>query len=86
MIESVSERMEKYLGIRQLIQNSLLIRQGDPPQGLFIIASGQVTVELEHGDGKTTAVKNHGEGTIIGELGLLFGLQGFCNGYHKHTL
>jgi SulP family sulfate permease len=50
-----------------------VIRQGDPPRGLYFIESGQLTAELEQEDGKVIRLRRMGAGTVVGEVGLYVG-------------
>jgi SulP family sulfate permease len=50
-----------------------LIHQGDTPQGLYFIETGQVTVQLEQKEGSTVRLRTMGAGTVVGELGLYLG-------------
>src|SRR5438876_4206223 len=55
-----------------LAPGDVLVRQGDPADALFIVASGQVRAELQGPDG-TTALETIGAGKLIGEVALLGG-------------
>ncbi|MBN1200328.1 MAG: SLC26A/SulP transporter family protein [Anaerolineae bacterium] len=50
-----------------------LIRQGQPPDGLQFIESGQVTVQLELESGEIVRLRKMTTGTIVGEIGLYTG-------------
>lgn len=52
-----------------------LMRQGDPPKGIYFIESGQVTAQLEREDGRTVRLRTMGAGTVVGELGLYLGYR-----------
>jgi SulP family sulfate permease len=47
----------------------VLIRQGDPPNGIYFLESGQLTVQVDSPAGPIR-VRSIGEGTVVGELGL----------------
>ncbi len=51
----------------------VLIRQGEPPRGLYFVESGQVTIQLEGEDGPATRLRTRGESAIVGEMGLYAG-------------
>jgi SulP family sulfate permease len=52
-----------------------LIRQGDPPRGLYIVEAGQVTAQREFGDGQVMRLRKMGPGTVVGEMGLYLGSE-----------
>ncbi|QMV40870.1 SLC13 family permease [Cohnella cholangitidis] len=52
---------------------SLLFRQGDPGDGMFIIQSGKVQLSMETADGSSQPLAVLGEGDILGEMALLTG-------------
>jgi SulP family sulfate permease len=67
---SDSERLRKYLEPRHLEEGEFLFHQGDNPNGLYFLESGQVSVFLELADGKTKRLRTYQSGTILGEIGL----------------
>jgi CRP-like cAMP-binding protein len=69
LFESVVSELMAYFERQDVTQGSYLIRQGDPPQALYFIESGQVTVQLERADGKITRLRTLGFRTVVGELG-----------------
>jgi SulP family sulfate permease len=52
-----------------------LIHQGDPPKGLYLIETGQVTALRECPDGRVIRLRKMGPGTIVGEMGLYLGME-----------
>lgn len=61
----------KYLERQEVPEGYYLMRQGDPPQSLYFLESGQVTAQLEgKGKGKAVRLRTMGPGTVVGELGL----------------
>lgn len=46
------------------------MRQGDPPEALYFIESGQVTAQLELADGSAVRLVTIGPGAVAGELEL----------------
>jgi SulP family sulfate permease len=50
-----------------------IIRQGQDSVGLYFIERGQVTVQLEDPDGKTTRLRTMQAGTVVGELSTYLG-------------
>jgi signal transduction histidine kinase len=54
-------------------RGTLLIRQGDPGKGLYILIEGEMEV-LRRGDGPEMMLGLHGPGALAGELSLLEGM------------
>ncbi len=67
------EKLMNYFERKEIIAGYYLMRQGEPPTGLYIIESGQMTVQLEPADGKVVRLRTMGAGSIVGELGLYLG-------------
>ncbi|HET9905278.1 MAG TPA: SulP family inorganic anion transporter [Anaerolineales bacterium] len=68
-----SEYVEKfmtYVERREARQYHILINQGDPPDCMFFIDSGEVTTRLEMSKGKFIRLKSQRGGTMVGEMGL----------------
>src|SRR5215210_1106819 len=53
--------------------NSMLVREGDPGDSLFIIESGLVEVFLQSASGETTVPSRLGPGEAFGEMSVLTG-------------
>lgn len=67
-------RLMPYLELREVPADSYLIRQGDPPSGIYFVGSGQVTALREMGEGETAVrLRTMGTGTIVGEVGYFLG-------------
>jgi len=60
----------QYLDCEEVEAGHMLIRQGEPPSHLTFIERGQVTVQLELGNGKTIRLRKMNAGTLVGELGM----------------
>lgn len=67
-----SAHLGEYLVRRELQAGEHLIEQGAPPQGLYFVEAGQLTVQLE-GGGQSLRIRTIGPGTIVGEIGLYLG-------------
>lgn len=68
-----SEQVEKfmtYLEREEAQQFHILINQGDPPDCMYFIDSGEVTTRLEMSKGKFIRLKSQRGGTMVGEMGL----------------
>lgn len=66
----VTTQLMSYLEPVDLKQGELLFKQGDSPDGLYFLESGQVTVILELSNQKTKRLRTFNSGTILGEIGL----------------
>lgn len=66
---SVQEFMS-YLEPQQLPEGDFLFKQGDSPDGLYLLESGQVSVLLELPNGLNKRLRTFNSGTILGEMGL----------------
>lgn len=73
-LSGLSEGILGYAEEREMAAGEYLLRQGDPPVGLFFIESGQVTVQLESAAGRTMRLRTMGPGTVIGEMGVYLGI------------
>ncbi len=60
----------KYLERVELEQDHILINQGDPPEAMYFLDSGQVTTQLRMENGKPMRLRSMSAGTVIGEIGL----------------
>lgn len=64
------DRLMNRLEACPLAEGEFLFHQGDPYNGLYFVASGQVSVvlKLKHGDNKR--IRTYTTGNTIGEMGL----------------
>lgn len=62
-----------YLERREVDCGDCLLRQGEPPRGVYFIESGEVTVQLETDAGEPVRLRTMKSGTIVGELGFYLG-------------
>jgi SulP family sulfate permease len=65
---STAAEMVPYLERRELDEDEVLIRQGDPSDDLFFIESGRLRVELESPSHETVQLRTLGAGTFVGEV------------------
>ncbi len=65
--------MARYFERQEVGEGHYLMRQGDPPDDLFFVESGQVTVQMELDDGSTVRLLTMGAGTVVGEMELCLG-------------
>jgi SulP family sulfate permease len=64
------ERLSSYLERRSLPEGTVLIRQGEPPDDLFVLESGQLRVELTTPEGTRMRLRSMRPGVVVGEIGL----------------
>jgi SulP family sulfate permease len=70
---STPEQIEgfmNYLDRVELDQDHILMRQGDPPEAMYFLDSGQVTTQLMLENKPPMRLRSMGGGTVIGEVGL----------------
>jgi len=60
----------KYLEKMELEKGHVLMSQGDPPEAMYFVDSGQVTAELEVENHQFIRLRSVGGGTVVGEIGL----------------
>lgn len=70
--DQTSELM-KYLEKVEVPAGHVLMRQDDPPDDLYLIESGKITVQIELVDGRTARLLTLGAGTAVGQEELYLG-------------
>lgn len=77
LFSALSERYLKQLASscreRTFAKGELLVKQGEPGVGIFIIISGKVKVVKETSTGEKFDIAVHGPGEFIGEMTVLDG-------------
>lgn len=68
-------RIKAYLTRLEIAEGDVLIRQGDTPDLMYFIESGQVTAQLAQSDGPPTRLETMQGGRMVGELGFFLGTQ-----------
>jgi SulP family sulfate permease len=68
-----AERLRGYLEAREIEAGVELIRQGQPPDDVFLLESGTLTAELAGEDGSLVRLRTMGPGTVVGEVGMYTG-------------
>ncbi|MCP3957466.1 MAG: SLC26A/SulP transporter family protein [bacterium] len=63
-------RMMQYFERQEVEAGHYLMRQGDPPDDLFFVESGQVTAQMELEDGSAVRLLTMGAGAVVGEMEL----------------
>ena len=67
------ELMARYFERQEVEAGHYLMHQGEDPDDLFFIESGQVTVEMELEDGGSLRLLTIGAGSVVGEMELCMG-------------
>jgi SulP family sulfate permease len=62
-------KMMSYFEQREVAAETVLLSQGDPPNGIYFIEKGQVRVQLELHEERAIRLRTMSSGTAIGELG-----------------
>jgi SulP family sulfate permease len=60
----------KYLERMQVEKGHVLMSQGEPPEAMYFVDSGQVTAQLEIEPNRFIRLRSMGGGTVVGEMGL----------------
>lgn len=68
--DSLVERLSGYLEPLSVAPGTVLMRQGDPAPGLYLIIDGRATVLLDTKDGPTVRLRTLLGGTLLGEMSL----------------
>jgi SulP family sulfate permease len=66
-------RLGRYLEPTEIEAGSVLIRQGDPSDELFLLDEGTLTVQLETATGEVVRLRRLSAGTVVGEIALYLG-------------
>ena len=67
------DTMLPYMEQKDVAAGEYLIRQGEPPTGLYFIEAGQVTVHLNGHNEHPTRLRTMGTGTVVGEMSTYLG-------------
>ncbi len=77
LFSSLSTRFLKGLGDsatrRTYNEGDLIVRQGNPGVGLFVITKGRVQIAKTDESGQRYEIATHGPGEVIGEMAVLDG-------------
>lgn len=65
----------QHLEEREIERGYVLIQQGDPPDHVYLIESGQVTAQLELPDQNVMRLETMRGGRVVGELGFYLGAR-----------
>jgi SulP family sulfate permease len=64
----LEERIRPYLERVEVPEGHVLIRQGDPPEDVFILASGRLTIELNTERSGSMRLRTIAPGSVVGEV------------------
>jgi SulP family sulfate permease len=64
------DKFISYLEREDVQEYHILINQGDEPDSMYFVDSGQLTTRLESAKGKFIRLMTQGGGTMVGEMGL----------------
>jgi SulP family sulfate permease len=65
--------LRAHLERTELADGVVLIRQGDPPDDVFVLASGRLRVEMETSDGTRLRLRSINPGVVVGEVAMYSG-------------
>ncbi|HUG33115.1 MAG TPA: cyclic nucleotide-binding domain-containing protein [Acidimicrobiia bacterium] len=68
--ESLQNVLGRYLERQIIPSGELIMRQGDPSPGIYLISSGQATVQLDEDEGHSLRLRTLLGGTVLGEISL----------------
>lgn len=66
-VESLSQRMEGIVQLRQIAKGTTLLAAGAPAEGLIVVRGGVVAEYVEHADGRRSALRSLGSGSVFAE-------------------
>jgi SulP family sulfate permease len=68
------ETLAGYLERRTYAAGELILRRGDPPEAMYVLAGGRADITVPHPvDGRPFRVAAYGPGAVLGEMALLEG-------------
>tara|TARA_B100001750_G_scaffold175521_1_gene143705 strand:+ start:73 stop:2259 length:2187 start_codon:yes stop_codon:yes gene_type:complete len=63
----------EYFEEKKVASDTVIIKQGKDPGGIYFIESGRITVRLDTGSAEGIRLKSLGAGTVVGEVSLYLG-------------
>jgi len=66
--------LRAYLEERALPAGAVLIRQGEPPDDIFVLQSGQLTIERRTPEGARMRIRSMRPGVVVGEVAMYTGV------------
>jgi SulP family sulfate permease len=73
-IGGLPDHLRGYLERREVPEGTVLIRQGDPPDDLYVLESGRLLVEMETPEGNRMRLRTVHDGVVVGEIALYTGV------------
>ena len=72
-VTSLPPHLMPYLERRSIPEGTVLIRQGDPPDDLFVLESGRLRVEFSTPEGERRRLTTVRPGVMVGEMAPVHG-------------
>jgi predicted acylesterase/phospholipase RssA/CRP-like cAMP-binding protein len=69
--DEVRARVTDELELRTAEPGDVIIRQGDPADGMYLVAGGRLQVVFEREDGEAIVLREEGYGAVTGEMALV---------------
>jgi SulP family sulfate permease len=69
-LASLPKRLSTYLQRESIPEGTVLIRQGDEPDDLFVLESGRLAVELTTPEGSRVRLRSMRSGVVVGEIAM----------------
>jgi SulP family sulfate permease len=73
LLSEEAPRLMRYLERTEVPAEHVLLRQDEPPDDVYLIEEGRVTVKLELGEGQTVRLLTLGAGSVVGQEELYLG-------------
>lgn len=73
--EDMASRMLSYFERQKVSAGEYLMRQGDAPDNLYLIESGQMSAFLEEKDGRTVRLQTMQDWNVLGEIGFFLNTE-----------
>lgn len=67
------DRLATYLDLLEVPAGTALMRQGEPPEALYLLEMGRLTVQLETASGSVVRIRTLSRGTVVGEIAMYLG-------------
>lgn len=66
-------KITEFFSEKDFEKDTILIKQGEDPGGIYFLESGRITVQLKTEDNQEIRLKSLGAGTVVGEVSLYLG-------------
>ena len=73
-LADLPEGLWRYFERTSVPEGTVLIRQGEQPEDLFVLESGRLSVELETAEGTRMRLRSMRAGVVVGEVALYMGV------------